>query len=95
MNYLATKFSLTAALGYAAIYAELFGGASIALVFLLRPSAFFALTTMLVAAFYARGDDPFSQKELSLLYAASPVARSDILPDSLGNKFRKFLAHKI
>jgi putative oxidoreductase len=71
LNYLATKLSLPAFLGYAAIYAELLGGVFIALGFLLRPSAFFALMTMLVAAFYAHGGDPFSKKELSLLYAAS------------------------
>ena len=71
MNYLAAKLSLPAALGYAAIYAEFLGGVCIALGLLLRPSAFFALVTMLVAAFYAHAGDAFSKKELALVYAAS------------------------
>jgi putative oxidoreductase len=56
-------------LGPAAALAEFVGGILIAIGLLTRPAAFFALVTMLVAAFHVHGADPFSKKELALTYA--------------------------
>lgn len=54
---------------WAAALAEAVGGALILAGFLTRPAAFFALTTMLVAALGQHYNDPFAKKELALLYA--------------------------
>lgn len=48
--------------------AELLGGLALALGVLVRPLAPFAMGTMLVAAFVAHADDPWSKKEFALLY---------------------------
>lgn len=48
--------------------AELVGGIALALGFLVRPLAPFAMFTMVVAAFVAHAGDPFAKKEMALLY---------------------------
>lgn len=47
---------------------ELLGGLALAFGILVRPLAPFAMGTMLVAAFVAHASDPWSKKELPLLY---------------------------
>lgn len=47
---------------------ELLGGLALALGIFVRPLAPFAMSTMLVAAFVAHAADPWSKKELPLLY---------------------------
>jgi len=47
---------------------EFFGGLFLAVGFLTRPSSFFLSITMLAAAFLRHAADPFSRKELALLY---------------------------
>jgi putative oxidoreductase len=61
-------------LGPAAALSEFVGGILIAIGLLTRPSAFFALVTMSVAAFHVHAADPFAKKELALLYGAAFLA---------------------
>ena len=58
---------------WAAGLSEFAGGLLIALGLATRPAAFFLFTTMAVAAFRAHGTDPFSVKEMALLYAAIAI----------------------
>lgn len=62
------NFPIPEAFGWSAILAEFLGGILLALGLLTRPSAFFLSCTMIVAAFIAHGADPFSKKEMALLY---------------------------
>lgn len=61
-------FPAPEAFAWAAGLAELVGGILLAIGLFTRPSAFFIVVTMLVAAFLRHGADPFSEKELALLY---------------------------
>lgn len=61
-------FPLPIVFAWAAGLAEFAGGALIALGLLTRPASFFALFTMLVAAFGVHLNDPFARKEMALLY---------------------------
>ena len=65
-------FPAPALFGWAAGLAEFAGGLLLALGLLTRPSAFFILPTMLVAAFLREGPS-FGDKEKALLYAAAAV----------------------
>lgn len=62
-------FPLPWLFAWAAAIAEFFGGLLLALGLLTRPAAFLILCTMLVAAFGRHAADPFSGKEMALLYA--------------------------
>lgn len=53
-----------------AMFAELGGGALLALGFLTRPAAFLIAFTMFIAAFVAHRNDPYQVKELAFLYLA-------------------------
>jgi len=66
-------FPLPEFFAWAAGLSEFLGGILIAIGLATRPSAFFLLTTMLVAAFVRHGDDPFSSQEKSLLYAVAAL----------------------
>ena len=56
------------------IAAELLGGILLALGLLTRVAAFGFVVTMLVAAFVAHGDDPFSKMEFALAYGVVGLA---------------------
>lgn len=56
-----------------AAIAELIGGIFLALGFLTRPSAIFITVTMFVAAFGKHIQDPWSVKELSILYLVAAI----------------------
>lgn len=73
-NVAALGFPAPALFAWAASLAELGGGLLVALGLATRPAAAMAGFTMLVAAFGAHGADPFSEKELPLLYLAIMVA---------------------
>ncbi len=60
--------------GWAAALSEFLGGLLLALGLLTRPAAVFIAVTMGIAAFLVHGDDPFSKKELALLYLAPVIA---------------------
>ncbi|MEN0058042.1 MAG: DoxX family protein [Bdellovibrio sp.] len=53
---------------WSAALAEFLGGILLAVGFLTRPAAAFVMLTMIVAAFGAHAADPFSTKEMALLY---------------------------
>lgn len=53
---------------WAAALAEFIGGILLAIGLLTRPAALSIVITMAVAAFVAHGSDPFSGKEMALLY---------------------------
>ena len=64
----AMGFPAPVVFAWAAGLAEFLGGLFIALGFMTRPAAMFLGFTMLVAALKVHGADPFSSKEMSLLY---------------------------
>jgi len=66
-------FPLPFVFAWSASLAELLGGLLIAAGLYTRVSSLFLGFTMLVAAFGAHAMDPFSKKELSLLYLAACV----------------------
>jgi putative oxidoreductase len=66
----ALGFPLPGLFAWAAAGAELLGGLLIAVGLLARPAAVFLAITMAVAAFGAHAADPFSKKEMALLYLA-------------------------
>ncbi len=59
---------------WAAGLSEFVGGLLLALGLLTRPAAFFVLVTMLGAGFVLHAGDPFGDRELALLFAASAFA---------------------
>lgn len=59
---------------WGAALSESLGGSLIALGFLTRPAAFFALVTMVVALVLRHAADPFERKEKALLYALVMLA---------------------
>jgi len=59
---------------WAAALAEFLGGILVAIGLLTRPAAFFALATMCVAFFVVHGGDPFSDRELAMLYGLPMLA---------------------
>ncbi|MDX2053565.1 MAG: DoxX family protein [Polyangiaceae bacterium] len=61
-------------LGPAAAASELLGGLLLAIGLFARPSAFFVVVTMLVAALFVHAGDPFAKKELALCYAMAALA---------------------
>lgn len=61
-------FPVPTLFGWSAILSEFLGGILLALGLLTRPAAFFVGITMGVAAFVAHAADPFSTKEMALLY---------------------------
>lgn len=61
-------------LGPAAALSEFAGGILLAIGLFTRPSALFVLVTMLVAAFHIHAADPFSKKELAIMYALASAA---------------------
>lgn len=63
-------FPVPGAFAWAATLAEFAGGILLALGLFTRPAAFFVLFTMGVAAFGQHLRDPFSVKEMALLYGA-------------------------
>lgn len=63
-------FLLPVLFGWAAIIAEFFGGILLALGISTRWMAGLILITMLVAAFWSHGGDPFGRQEKALLFAA-------------------------
>lgn len=62
------RFPLPEVFAWLATGAEFLGGLFLALGLLTRPSAFLVATTMAVAAFLRHGPDPYTKKELALLY---------------------------
>jgi putative oxidoreductase len=67
-------FPLPAAFAWAAVLAELLGGALVAVGLYTRFGAAFAAVTMFVAAFVKHASDDFKTRELSLLYLAIMLA---------------------
>jgi putative oxidoreductase len=63
-------FPMPVVFAWLAALAELVGGVFLAAGFLTRPSTFFVAFTMTVASFGRHLSDPWSVKELSLLYLA-------------------------
>ncbi len=63
-------FPLPVVFAWAAALSELVGGVFVALGLFTRISAFFVACTMFVAGFIRHGADPFSDKEMALLYLA-------------------------
>jgi putative oxidoreductase len=61
-------FPIPGLFAWSAGIVEFFGGILLALGLLTRPSSFFLVFTMAVAAFIRHADDPFSGKEKALLY---------------------------
>ena len=61
-------FPVPALFAWAAALSELVGGALVAIGFLTRPAAFFALCTMATAFFLAHAADPFERKEKAFLF---------------------------
>ncbi len=66
----ALGFPAPLAFAWAAAVAELAGGVAVVLGVYTRFAALTCAFTMFVAAFMARGTDPFAAKELALLYLA-------------------------
>lgn len=66
-------FPLPTLFAWAAGLSELLGGVLIAIGLATRPAAFFLAITMAVAAFVRHGPDPFSDKEMALLYLFASV----------------------
>ncbi len=66
-------FPLPELFAWAAGFAEAVGGSLLALGLFTRPASAFILVTMLVAAFGRHAGDPFSEKELALVYACVAV----------------------
>jgi putative oxidoreductase len=66
----AMGFPAPALFAWAASISESFGALFLALGLLTRPAALMILITMLVAAFGRHASDPFTDKELALLYGA-------------------------
>ena len=66
----ALGFPLPFLFAWCAGLAEFGGGLLLALGLLTRPAAFFVAFTMAVAAFGRHWNDPFSDKELSMVYLA-------------------------
>lgn len=64
-------FPLPAFFAWAAALAEFAGGILLAVGLLTRPAALMIVVTMLVAAFGRHAADPFTDKELALLYGAA------------------------
>lgn len=69
----ALGFPLPNVFAWAAGLAEFAGGLLLALGLMTRASAFFLGFTMLVAVFGAHANDPFSNKEMGLLYLAISI----------------------
>lgn len=67
-------FPLPEFFAWAAAISEFFGGICLALGLLTRFWSFMAAVTMFVAAFIRHGDDPFKNKELSLVYLGLALA---------------------
>jgi putative oxidoreductase len=67
-------FPMPTLFAWSAALSELVGGIFIALGLLTRPSSLMLLVTMAVAVFLRHGDDPFSKRELGLLYGAACIA---------------------
>lgn len=61
-------FPLPEVFAWMAALSEFGGGVLLLLGLAVRPAAFFAATTMIVAAFVRHADDPFNKKELALTY---------------------------
>ena len=68
MNFLGIGSTLSLAL---VVMSEFFGSLFIIFGLLTRWASFSVVFTMLVAAFVAHGADPFSEKELAVLYAVA------------------------
>lgn len=66
-------FPLPELFAWAAGVAETIGGGLLALGLLTRPASALILVTMLVAAFGRHAGDPFSAKELALLYGCAAL----------------------
>lgn len=66
-------FPLPWLFAWAAGLSESLGGLLLALGLLTRPSAFFILATMSVAAFVRQAGDPFLERELAFLYAVVAI----------------------
>ncbi len=70
----ALGFPLPSVFAWAAGLSEFAGGLLVALGFFTRPAALFAFTTMAVAFFLRHAGDPFSDRELALLYGTTMLA---------------------
>ncbi|MGB3541631.1 DoxX family protein [Rubrivirga sp.] len=67
-------FPIPIVFAWAAALSEFLGGLLIALGLLTRPAALMLAITMAVAAFVRHAADPFSTKELALVYLAASLA---------------------
>jgi putative oxidoreductase len=67
-------FPMPEVFAWAAGISEFFGGFLLAAGFLTKPSAFFIMITMAVAAFMRHTDDPYVLKEKALLFACVALA---------------------
>lgn len=67
-------FPMPIVFAWVAALSEFVGGILLAVGFLTRPAAFFIAGTMATAAFVVHADDPFSDKEMALLYLATMIA---------------------